>query len=96
MFHKTGSVATAYISFKVVCISMEDIHLKKREVHGFLKPTDINSNNLIVETVYETVFENESHKFDAGDNPFDQYETNIQEKKFITSPGDIDIHHKVR
>ena len=42
----------------------------------------------------KTVFQNGSPTFDVEDNPFNQNETNMQEKKFITSPTDIEIHCK--
>ena len=91
MLLKIRSETTTNILFIVVAVSMDNIHLKKRGI-WFLEPTDINSNDLFTETIYETFFPNEFPKFDAGDNPFSKNETNIQEDKLITSPADIEIH----
>ena len=60
-----------------------------------MEPADIKSNDLITEIVYETVLQDKCPTFDAGNNPFNQNETNIQEKKFITSQADIKIHCKI-
>ena len=73
----------------IINISTEDVHLKKGAVFGFLEPTDINSNDLISETIYETVFQNESPTCDSGGNLFNQNENNIQEKRLYTSPADM-------
>ena len=40
-------------------------------------------------------FQNESPTNDTGDNLFNQSEIDIQERRFITSPTDIEVHCKV-
>ena len=56
VLHKTNDIATANILFVVVHFCTEDINFIKREILGFLKASNIDSNDCTAETVCEISF----------------------------------------
>ena len=72
----------------LVNLSTDQVYLPKRKLLGQLIPTDDKNENIFPETVYADICNiNDISDLD---------EENIEiEKKFITSPADIEVHRKV-
>ena len=64
------------------------VYLPKRELLGQLIPTDDEDNNIIPETIYADI----CHIYENTDINEEEIEV---EKKFITSPADVEVHRKV-
>ena len=72
VLHKTCSITTTNVLFIVVNSSMEDIHVRKREILGFTELTGINSNDLPTETVYKVIFQDKDPTSDVESDPLNQ------------------------
>ena len=72
----------------MVNLSTESVYLPKRELLGQLVPTDDEDNNIIPETIYADI----CHVYKNTDINEEEIEV---EKKFITSPADVEVHRKV-
>ena len=72
----------------MVNLSTDQVYLPKRKLLGQLIPTDDNNKNIFPETVYADI----CNINDISD--LDQENIEI-EKKFITSPADVEVHRKV-
>ena len=88
------SLTTITVPFVVVNLAIYDLCLCKGEILGFLEQSRVKSqwNNYI--TVYEASLINEGCHSDEILQHSDG-EEKTDEKKFITSPADMDAHHKV-
>ena len=78
----------------MVNLTINDLCLCKGEILGFLEQSELKVSEITTETVYDTPFINE----ECHSNEILQHsdgEEKADEKKFTTSPADIDIHHKV-
>ena len=86
--HNVRNSQNPVIPYVLVNLSTESVYLPKRELLGQLIPTDDNYDN-IPETVYADI----CNINDICLN-LDKEEIEV-EKKFITSPADVEVHRKV-
>ena len=96
--HNVDLYKSENVPFVVINFSSDDIYLPKGEIMGFMQCQSLDISEIITETSTEpssilldedndTEESRLEHKIEA---PFEP-----NEKKFITSPGDIDVHRKV-
>ena len=76
------------IPYVLVNLSTDQVYLPERKLLGQLIPTDNNNTNIFPETVYADI---------CNINDIsDLNQENIEiEKKFITSPADVEVHRRV-
>ena len=82
--HKTESVPLVIINF-----SVDDISLSKGEIMGFMQNQSLDISEIMTETSTEP-----SPILIAEDNTTEVFQKQ-EEKKFITSPADIEVHQKI-
>ena len=94
MIHNVDVHRTEYLLLVVINLSSDDISLMKGEVMGSMPIQSLE----ISEIVTETSTEPSSIVYEENINEvLDEQKGEIEkiEKKFITSPADIDVHRKV-
>ena len=74
---KTNSITDTNVFFIIMNISMEDIHLRKGEILGFLELTDMNSNDLTTETFYQAVFQDKDPMSDVESDSINYNENSM-------------------
>ena len=79
--HKTESVPLVIINF-----SVDDISLSKGEIMGFMQNQSLDISEVMTETSTEP-----SPILIEEDNTTEVFQKQ-EEKKFITSPADIEVH----
>ena len=96
MIHNVDVHKTENVPLVVINLSTDDVYLSKGEVMGFMQ----NQSSDILEIVTETSTEPSSIILEDDDKEVLQklngeVNTGNTEKRFITSPADIDVHRKV-
>ena len=95
MIHNVDILKTENIPLVVINLSTDDIYLLKGEIMGFMQNQSLD----IPEIVTETSTEPSPIMLEDDDKEVLQEqegEVNIEmEKRFITSPADIEVHRKV-
>ena len=86
--HSVKNTQNTVIPYVLVNLSTEPLYLPKRELLGQLVPTDDEDSNIIPETVYADICHIDKN------TDIDKEEIEV-EKKFITSPADVEVHSKV-
>ena len=88
MIHNVDVHKTENVPLVIINLSSDDIYLSKGETMGFMQIQSLDISEIMTETSTERspiIFEDD-----------DKEELNKQEeKRFITSPTDIDVHRKV-
>ena len=80
----------------VVNFSTEDIHLLKGEVMGFMQNQSLDISEIITETSTKpSTFIIEDNNKEVLQNLNGEVNMENTEKRFITSPTDIEVHRKV-
>ena len=87
--HKTSATKPSEIPFVVVNFSMEEEFIPKGEVLGYLIPQILD----ISEVTTEATFEPEDGEI-VNPHELDLEDQKEGDKRFITSPADIEIHRK--
>ena len=85
--HNVKNVQNPVIPYVLINLCTESVYLPKRTLLGQLIPTDEN-NNIVPETIYANL----CHVYENTD--INEKEIEV-EKKFITSPADVEVHRKV-
>ena len=90
--HKIENVPLVVISF-----STDNIYLSKGEVMGFMQSQSLDISEIVTESSTEPSSISLEEDDDTEESKEQKKETpsECNEKKFITSPADIDIHRKV-
>ena len=90
--HKTKNVPLVVINFL-----MDDIYLSKGEIMGFMQSQSLDISEIVTEISTEPFPISLEEDDDIEESKEQMKETSFKynEKKFITSPADIDIHRKV-
>ena len=90
--HKTKNIPPVVINF-----STDNIYLSEGEIMGFMQSQSLDISEIVTETSTEpspiSLEEDDDTERSKGQKTEASFEYN--EKKFITSPADIDIHRKV-
>ena len=86
--HIVRNAQNPVIPYVLVNLSTDQIYLPKRKLLGQLIPTENDNTNVFPETVYADI---------CNINDISELnQENIEiEKKFITSPADVEVHRKV-
>ena len=90
--HKTENVPLVVINFLT-----DNIYLSKGEIMGFMQSQSLDISKIVTETSTEPSPISLEEDEDTEGSKEQKKETSFKynEKKFITSPADIDIHRKV-
>ena len=97
MIHNVDLHRTENVPLVVINLLTDSIYLSKGEVMGFMQSQSLNISEIMTETSTEPspiLLEEDN---DTEESKEQKKETTFEynEKKFITSPADIDIHRKV-
>ena len=90
--HKTENIPLAVINF-----STDSVYLSKGEIMGFMQNQCLDISEIITETSTEpsTILLEEDNDMEELKEQKRKITLENIEKKFITSPADIDVHRKV-
>ena len=90
--HKTENIPLVIINF-----SINTIKLCKGEIMGFMQSQSLDMSEIVTETSVEPspILLEEDNKIEEFKEPERKTTLENMEKKFITSPADIDIHRRV-
>ena len=94
MIHKVDVHKTENVPLVVINLSNDDVYLLKGEVMGFMQNQSLDISETVTETSTESlpiVLEDEDKEVLQNG----EVHTENTEKKFITSPADIEVHRKV-
>ena len=96
MIHNVDVHRTEYLPLVVINLASDDISLLKGEVMGFMQIQSLEISEIMTETSTEPssiIYEDKVNGV-LNEQKGEVEKINI-EKKFITSPADIDVHRKV-
>ena len=99
MIHNVDVHRTEHLPLVVINFASDDINLSKGETMGFMQIQSIDISEIVTETSTEPssiIYEDDDKevlKKQEGENEKESVES--VEKKFITSPADIEVHRKV-
>ena len=90
--HKTEDVPVVVINF-----STDSVYLPKGEIMGFMQGQSLNISEIVTETSTEPspILLEEDNDIEELKDQERKIILENTEKKFITSPADIDVHRKV-
>ena len=95
MIHNVDIHKTENVPLVVINLSTDDIYLLKGEIMGFMQNQSLDISEIVTETSTEPsliMLEDD----DTEVLQKQEEEVNIKiEKRFITSPADIEVHRKV-
>ena len=89
MIHKVDTYIPDTVPLVIINFSIDDVSISKGEIMGFLQSQSIDISEIRTETSTEPSL------IGIGEDNVKEVSHNQEEKKFITSPADIDIHRKV-
>ena len=89
MMHNADVYKTESVPLVLINFSVDDISLSKGEIMGFMQSQSLDISEISTETSTEP-----SPILIEEDNTTEVFQEQ-KEKKFITSPADIDVHQKI-
>ena len=93
MIHKVDAYKTENVPLVVINLSSDEIYLLKGETMGFMQNQSLDISEIMTETSIEPspiIFEDDDKEV------LNKQEGEVnEEKRFITSPTDIEVHRKV-
>ena len=96
MLHNVDVHRTEHLPLVVINLAPDDAYLSKGETMGFIQLQSFEISEIMTETSTEPsslIYEDDDKEvFDMQEG---EYEKENVEKKFITSPADIEVHRKV-
>ena len=97
MIHNVDLHKTKNVSLVVINFLTDDIYLSKGEIMGFMQSQSLDISEIVTETSTELSPISLEEDDDIEESKEQAKETSFEynEKKFITSPADNDIHRKV-
>ena len=96
LIHNVDVHRIEHLPLVVINFASDDIYLLKGETMGFMQIQSLEISEIMTETSTEpssSIYEdddNEVHNMQEG-----EFKKENVEKKFITSPADIEVHRKV-
>ena len=96
MIHNVDVHKTENVPLVVINLSTDDVYLSKGEVMGFMQNQSLDISKIITETSTEPspiILEDDDKE--VLQNLNGEVNTENTEKRFITSPADIEVHRKV-
>ena len=89
MIHNVDTYIPDTVPMVIINFSIDDVLISKGEIMGFLQSQSIDISEIRTET------STEPSPIGIGEDNVKEVSQNQGEKKFITSPIDIDVHRKV-
>ena len=89
MIHNADTCIPDTVPMVLINFSIDDISISKGEIMGFLQSQSIDISEIRTET------STEPSPIGIGEDDVTEVSQNQEEKKFITSPADIDVYRKV-
>ena len=89
MIHNADMYIPDTVPMVIINFSIDDISIPKGEIMGFLQSQPIDISEIRTET------STEPSPISIGEEDVQEDSQNQEEKKFIMSPADIDIHRKI-
>ena len=96
MIHNVDVHKTENVPLVVINLSTDDVYLLKGEIMGFMQNQSLDILQIVTETSTEPlpiILEDDNKEVLQKLNG--EVKTENTEKRFITSPADIDVHRKV-
>ena len=97
MIHNMDVHKTENIPLVVINLSLDEIYLSKRETMGFMQIQSLDISEITIEISTEPssiIFEDDDKEVLYKQEG--EVDKENMEKKFITSPTDIEVHRKVK
>ena len=89
MMHNADTYIPDTIPMVIINFLIDDISISKGEIIGFLQSQPIDISEIRTETSIEP------SPIGIGEDDVKEVSQNQEEKKFITSPADIEVHRKI-
>ena len=89
MIHNVDTYIPDTVPMVIINFSIDDISISKGEIMGFLQSQSIDISEIRTETATEP------SPIGIGEDDVKEVSQNQEEKKFIISPANIDVHRKV-
>ena len=89
MIHNVDTYIPDTMPMVIINFSIDDISISKGEIMGFLQSQPIDISEIRTET------STEPSPISIGEENVKEVSQNQKEKKFITSPTDIEVHRKI-
>ena len=89
MIHNVDTYIPDTVPMVIINFSIDDISISKGEIMGFLQSQPIDISEIRTET------STEPSPIGIGEDDVKEVSQNQEEKKFITSPADIEVHRKI-
>ena len=96
MIHDVDVHRTEHLPLVVINFASDDIYLLKGETMGFMQIQSLDISEIMTETSTEPLlitYEDDDKEVLNGQEG--EVDKENSEKKFITSPADIEVHRKV-
>ena len=96
MIHNVDVYKTENVPLVVINLLTEDVYLSKGEVMGFMQSQSLDISEIVTETSTEPspiILEDDDKEVLQRQNG--EISSESKEKRFITSPADIEVHRKV-
>ena len=96
MIHNVDVHKTENVPLVVINLSINDVYLSKGEIMGFMQNQSLDILKIVTETSTETspiILEDDDKEVLQKLNK--EINTENKEKRFITSPANIEVHRKV-
>ena len=96
MIHNIDVHRTEHLPLVVINFASDDVYLSKGETMGFMQIQSLEISEIMTETSTEPssiIYEDDDKE--VLDMQEGEFEKENVEKKFITSPADIEVHRKV-
>ena len=89
MIHNVDTYIPDTVPMVIINFSIDDISISKGEIMGFLQSQPLDILEIRTET------STEPSPISMGEDDVKEVSQNQMEKKFITSPTDIEVHRKI-
>ena len=89
MIHNVDTYNPDTVPMVLINFSIDDVSISKGEIVGFLQSQPIDISDIMTET------STEPSPIGIGEDNVIEVSQKQEEKKFITSPADIDVHRKI-
>ena len=90
MIHNVDTYIPDTVPMVLINFSFDDVSISKGEIMGFLQSQSIDISEIRTET------STEPSPIGIGEDNDNEVSQNQEEKRFITSPADIEVHRKIK
>ena len=96
MIHNVDVHKTENVPLVVINLSTDDVYLSKGEIMGFMQNQSLDILEIVTETSTEPLpFILEDDHKEVLQELNGEVNAEIMEKRFITSPANIEVHRKI-